>query len=143
MYTVTVYFLLFFTFIVASAYLAYKLYQENMWRERWVQVGWVACGMLGFLLFLIRFLSKNIVNMTLGLAMTFANTSLFFSYRIKSELGVKRFLEAFFGAVSVGIILYGYIITGNLILGIVTLFIVAVMLITFISLAQNPRLTYI
>lgn len=40
-------------------------------------------------------ISGNIVNMTFGLAMAFANTSLLLSYHIQSELRVKRFLEAF------------------------------------------------
>jgi hypothetical protein len=93
--TVILYFVLFSVFVVASTYLAYKLYQENKWRERQVQVGWVVWGVLSFLMSLGGFLSVNIVNMTFGLAMVFANTSLLLSYHIESELRVKRFLEAF------------------------------------------------
>lgn len=135
---VMVYLAMFFTSIAAFSYLAYKLYEKS--RDRWVQVGHVIWVMLGFLMFLAGFLSGNIVTIVIGLASAFASASLFFTYYIKSELGVKKFLEVIFGAVSLGIIIYGYIITGSLILEIATLFIIAMILIAFMLSYFLPRI---
>ncbi|HDO20635.1 MAG TPA: hypothetical protein ENG81_03855 [Candidatus Bathyarchaeota archaeon] len=133
---VMIFLALFFIFTAAFSYLAYKTYQKNMWR----QVGWIIWGILGFSMFLFGFLSGNIVKEVIGLALTFAVISLFFTYYIKSELKVKRFLEAIFGVTSLGIIVYGYFITGSLILEIVTLFVIVMMLIAFILSYLLPKI---
>ncbi|MCS7374696.1 MAG: hypothetical protein NDF56_06940, partial [archaeon GB-1845-036] len=101
---------------------------------------WIIWGILGFSMFLFGFLSGNIVKEVIGLALTFAVISLFFTYYIKSELKVKRFLEAIFGVTSLGIIVYGYFITGSLILEIVTLFVIVMMLIAFILSYLLPKI---
>ncbi|MEM3710216.1 MAG: hypothetical protein QXL46_04865 [Nitrososphaerales archaeon] len=135
---VIVFLALFFASVAAFSYLAYKLYKKNV--ERWVQVGHVIWVMLGFLMFLTGFLSGNIVTMVFGLASAFASASLFFTYYVKSELGVKKFLEVIFGAMSIGIIFYGYVITGSPILEIAMLFIVAMILIAFMLSYFLPRI---
>ena len=129
---------LFFTSIVAFSYLAYKLYRKSI--DRWVQVGRVIWVILSFSMFSAGFLSGNIVTMVIGLALAFASASLFLTCYIKSELEVKRFLEAIFGAVSLGIIVYGYVITGSPVLEIATLFIIVMILIAFMLSYFLPRI---
>jgi len=135
---VTVFLALFFTSVVAFSYLAYKLHKKSV--ERWIQVGRAVWVILGFLMLIAGYLSGNIVTMVVGSALAFASSSLFFTYYVRSELRVKKFLEIIFGVISLGIIVYGYLATGSLILGIMTLFIVAMILTAFILTYFLPRI---
>jgi len=107
------------------------------WRGRWAYFVW---GILGFLMFLGGFFSKDIVIMIVGVSLAFASVSVFLTSYVKSESMFKKASEVVSGIMSLGIIVYGYVLTGNLILGIMTLFVASMFLVAFTLSYLLPKL---
>lgn len=108
-----------------------------MTKHKWV---WAVWEILGILMFLSGFTSGNVVMMVIGVALTFAFTSVFLTSYVESEHRLKKALEVVSAILALGIIVYGYVLTGSFILGVITLLIVAVFFVAFTLSYLLPKI---